>query len=111
MRKNLFRFLDVYLGDKLICKYSSYDTHFHDSLGFINVYSEKTNKLILIAHYGKITGIYHLHVNSQLSRILSMFFSENLNITPGYVKEWFLEKYGFEKLDEVNTSKNFNYVR
>ncbi len=97
MKKIIYKFLDNYLGDEVVCikgkpreKYNTYD-----------IISKKNKSLILYFNIFNSSGGILIFRGSKLTNMVSTFFLMNPDDVSRIIRDWFGDKHNIKKMGDL----------
>ena len=105
MKKLVYKFLDEYVGDGVVCKtwcHVSYNAYNPQPKNKVS-YSLHSNKLVLILFFevfgdGEKIAMFR---GELLCNTLSGYFGFSSDDAMKYVREWFADKYDMKKVSDL----------
>lgn len=97
MRKMVYKFLDEYLGDEVICKKISstirYDVY--------DIISKKNKSVILFFKVYHKEGDIAIFRGTRLNSTISSFFNLYSKDAMSLIRDWFEDKHDIEKVKDL----------
>jgi hypothetical protein len=97
MKKMVYKFLDEYLGDEVICikigstnRYNSYE-----------IFSKKNKSVILIFKVHHKEGDIVIFRNEKLTNTISSFFNLDPKSGMSLIRDWFADKHDINKVKDL----------
>lgn len=98
MKKTIYKFLDWYVGDGVIC--TKYSDVFGTSSDNYNIKSNKGTLILWFKMNGDYIKIYRSDV---LCNTVSNYFAlRDIEESWKYVRDWFGDKYGLKKVGDLS---------
>lgn len=96
MKEKIYKFLDGYVGDDLVCKpLSHFIRTWSDNY---EICSSKGTVILWFSVRGDMVLIYR---SNELCKMIEGYFSIDPNESWKYVRDWFGEKYNMKKLSDL----------
>lgn len=97
MVKLIYRFLDDYLGDEIVCVKTQssirYDTY--------DIFSRKNNFFILTFRVHTMMGDVVIFRNTKLTDMVSSLFNLDWDDSASIIRDWFAEKHNLSRGNDL----------
>ena len=97
MKDLVYKFLDIHLGDEIICKPTG-------MMGKYVIYSKKNNQRILKLYVFNHNGVQQINLFREVSlcyKVYGYCGIDNVDDCVDYIKDWFGDKHGLKKVRDV----------
>lgn len=97
MEKTIYKFLDEYLGDEVVCVRDKPTRNYN----YYYLYSKNNKTRILLFQVRRNDGNFILFKSSYLTELVSTFFSIEENESSRIIQDWFGDKHGIKKVGDL----------
>jgi hypothetical protein len=97
MEKSIYKFLDNYLGNEVICVRQRPTRGYN----YYHLYSKNNKTLILHFQVSRKDGNIVLFRSSYLTELVCDFFSMAPNDASGIIRDWFGDKHDINKVKDL----------
>lgn len=97
MEKTIYKFLDKYLGDEVVCIKDRPTRGYN----YYELYSKNNKTLIFLFQVRRNDGAIVIFRSSYLTMMVSTFFSMDPNETSNIIRDWFGDKHNIKKVRDL----------
>lgn len=97
MEKTIYKFLDEYLGDEVVCIKDGPTRHYN----YYGIFSKNNKTLILIFQVRRNDSSIVMFRSSFLTELVSSFFSIEENDSTTIIEGWFGKKHDIKKVGDL----------
>lgn len=97
MEKSVYKFLDNYLGDEVVCVKDRPTRNYN----YYRLFSKNNKTLILLFQVRRNDGNIIIFRSSFLTEMVSTFFSIEENDSTTIIKDWFGKKHDIKKVKDL----------